>query len=165
MVAALEGAAEAAGERTLEALYLKHGPAARRLAYLMTGDHQLSEDLAQDAFIRASGRLGHLRSREGFDAYLRKTVVNLVRMHFRRHRLERTRFVPAEVRAGRDLDAEHDLRAALLTLPLRQRAAIVCRYYLDLNDEDSAELLRCRRATVRSLIARGMQTLRGTLEA
>jgi DNA-directed RNA polymerase specialized sigma24 family protein len=48
----------------LEALYLCHGPAALRLAYLLTGDRELSEDIAQEAFARGAGRLSSLRNAE-----------------------------------------------------------------------------------------------------
>ena len=46
------------------------------------------------------------------------------------------------------------------TLPERQREAIVCRFYLDLPDEDIAALLDCRTPTVRTAIHRGLAKLR-----
>ena len=52
------------------------------------------------------------------------------------------------------------MRTALLSLPQRQRAAIVLRYYEDLHESEIADLLRCRPATVRSLVARGLEALR-----
>ena len=70
-------------------MYLTHGSAALRLAFLLTGNRALAEDIAQDAFARMAGRLAHLRDPAAFGAYLRQTVVNLVRMHWRRERLER----------------------------------------------------------------------------
>src|SRR5437763_10570377 len=70
-------------------LYLLHADAAVRLGYLLTGDRALAEDLVQDAFVRLAGRLVHLRDPGAFDAYLRRTVVNLSRSHFRRKKVER----------------------------------------------------------------------------
>src|SRR2546427_8888668 len=70
-------------------LYLRHADDAVRLAYLLTGDRGLAEDLVQDAFVRLTGRLVHLRDPGAFDAYLRRTVVNLSNSHFRRKRVER----------------------------------------------------------------------------
>src|SRR6266581_3277559 len=70
-------------------LYLQHADAAVRLAYLLTGDRALAEDLVQDAFVRLAGRLIHLRDPGAFDAYLRRTVVNLSHSYFRRKRVER----------------------------------------------------------------------------
>jgi RNA polymerase sigma factor (sigma-70 family) len=58
-------------------------------------------------------------------------------------------------------EAMHD---ALLHVPHRQRAAIVLRFYQDLSDVHTAEVLRCSAGTVRSLVSRGMKTLRTELE-
>ena len=63
-----------------------------------------------------------------------------------------------------DVATYDSLRSALLRLPLRQRAALVLRYFEDLPDTTIAELLRCRPATVRSLVARGLEALRTTPE-
>src|ERR671923_931917 len=81
--------AEADGGRLGE-LYLRHADDAVRLAYLLTGDRALAEDLVQDAFVRLAGRLVHLRDPGAFEAYLRRTVVNLSNSYFRRKRLERS---------------------------------------------------------------------------
>lgn len=152
---------EVSADGRMAELFLRHGHEAKRLAYLMTGNMALAEDLAQDAFLRACGRLAHLRDPDKFPAYLRKTVVNSVRMHYRRHASSDLPLGEGVAAApGADPDAMMDMRAALLNLPQRQRAAIVLRYYADLPDDESADILRCRRATVRSLIARGMETLR-----
>src|SRR2546428_6235029 len=70
-------------------LYLRHADDAVRLAYLLTGERALAEDLVQDAFVKLAGRLVHLRDPGAFDAYLRRTVVSLANSHFRRKRLER----------------------------------------------------------------------------
>jgi RNA polymerase sigma factor (sigma-70 family) len=57
----------------------------------------------------------------------------------------------------------HAIVGALGRLSPRQRAAIVLRYYEDLSEDAIAQIIRCRPATVRSLIARGMQALRSDL--
>jgi RNA polymerase sigma factor (sigma-70 family) len=48
-------------------------------------------------------------------------------------------------------------------LPERQRAALVLRFFEDLTDEESAAALGCRVGTVRSLISRGLATLRAQM--
>ena len=63
----------------LAELYVRYADGAVRLAYLTTGDLALAEDLVQDAFVRLAGRLVHLRDPGAFEAYLRRTVVNLSR--------------------------------------------------------------------------------------
>jgi RNA polymerase sigma-70 factor (sigma-E family) len=149
-------------------LYVRHAPEGIRLAFVLTGDRALAEDLVQEAFARLVGRLRHLRDPGAFGAYLRRTIVNLATSHFRRRRverayLERSATAPeAETSANEELDATmHD---ALLRLPERQRAAIVLRFYEDLSDGQTAEILRCSPGTVRSLVSRGMTTLRSELE-
>src|SRR4051794_1566428 len=76
----------------VEALYREHVPGARRLAYLLTGNRELAEDLVHDAFIRAAGRLRQIREPEAFGAYLRRAVVNAVRSHYR-HQAVADRYV------------------------------------------------------------------------
>ncbi|HET9673014.1 MAG TPA: SigE family RNA polymerase sigma factor [Actinomycetota bacterium] len=145
-------------------LYARHAPGAGRLAYLLTGDRHLAEDLTQEAFVRAFGRFRDLRRPDAFEWYLRRTVVNLSRSHFRRRRTERD-FLAAQPRREPATPAadptEHDaMWRTLQTLPPRQRAAIVLRYYEDLTDAQVAETLRCPVGTVKSLIHRGLERLR-----
>jgi RNA polymerase sigma-70 factor (sigma-E family) len=147
----------------LSDLYRAHAPGATRLAYLLTGDQAAAEDLVQDAFVRVAGRLAHLRHPDAFDAYLRKTIVNLNRMQFRRKRVEhrylqRHHEIPTST-AG-ELDEVEALRRSLQRLPQRQRAALVLRFYVDLPDPETADILGCSPSTVRSLVARGLSALR-----
>lgn len=84
----------------LAALYEAHAPEAARLAYLLTGDRALAEDVVHQAFVRLLGRFRDLRHPEAFRAYLRTTVVNMTRSHFRRRRVERA-YVEREGRRQR----------------------------------------------------------------
>ncbi len=157
----------AEGDR-LEMLYAAHAPDAARLAYLLTGDRALAEDLVQEAFARLVGRLRHLREPHAFGAYLRRTIVNLATSHFRRRRVERAYLERVarrrEVETTPNSELDERMYEALLGLPKRQRAAIVLRFYEDLSDVQAAEILRCSAGTVRSLVSRGMKTLRSELE-
>jgi RNA polymerase sigma-70 factor (sigma-E family) len=150
----------------LAELYARHADESLRLAYLLTGDPALAEDLVQDAFVRLAGRLLHLRDPGGFHAYLRKTIVNLSRSYFRRRAVER-RFM--ERQAGPpaiepdDLSERERIRRALAALPMGQRTAIVLRYFEDLSEAQTAELMRRNPAAVKSLVSRAMGTLRTTL--
>jgi RNA polymerase sigma-70 factor (sigma-E family) len=146
-------------------LYLGHADAAVRLAYLLTGDRDLAEDLVQDAFVRLAGRLVHLRDPGAFEAYLRKTVVNLSNSYFRRRRIERNYEVRArgglsDAAPGHPIEERAALAAALRTLPQRQRAAIVLRFYEDLSEAQTADVIGCRPGTVKSLVSRGLEALR-----
>jgi RNA polymerase sigma-70 factor (sigma-E family) len=147
-------------------LYARHATEALRLAYLLSGDPALAEDLVQDAFVRLAGRFLHRRDPEGFHAYLRTTVVNLVRSHWRRRAVER-RFIerqggPQAVEAP-DLSDQDGMRRALMELPVRQRTAVVLRYYEDMSEAQVADLMHCGTGAVKSLVSRGMTTLRANL--
>ncbi len=154
---------------TLAQCYARCASEGVRLAYLITGDRALAEDLVQDAFVKLTGRLVHLRDAHAFDAYLRRTIVNLANSHFRRRKLER-RWL--EHQAGQrealsgvmsealDVSVKDQLKEALMSLPLRQRTAVVLRFYEDLSEAQTAELMRCRPGTVKSLVSRGLERLR-----
>ena len=153
----------------LAELYVQHAPAALRLAYMLTAHRELAEDLVQDAFVKLAGRFLHLRRREAFDAYLRRMIVNQFLSHLRRKRLERAYVARQGGTAepsgtGFDLGERDEMWQALQRLPERQRAALVLRYYEDLSERDAAEILRCSIPALKSLVARGMETLRGMVE-
>ena len=154
-----------AGDR-LEALYLRHGPEAIRLAYLLTSDRQLAEDIAQEAFVRVAQRLTALRSADSFRWYLRRTVVNLANSQLRRRRVERahfTRLVSFAVTAGvntPDIVTKQAVRGAIEQLSPRQRAVVVLRYYEDLTDQEIASALGCPVGSVKSALHRAAAVLR-----
>jgi RNA polymerase sigma-70 factor (sigma-E family) len=169
MIAAVgDHVAGGASADRLGVLYEAHAADALRLAWMLTGDRTVAQDLVQDAFVKMAGRLAHLRHREAFGAYLRVTVVNLARMRGRRLKVEREYLArhQADLREPHrdpDVAATETLRQALDRLPFRQRAAIVLRFFEDLPDDVTAQVLGCRRTTVRSLIHRGLGTLREDL--
>lgn len=168
MMQADVGDARIEGGRLAE-LYRWHARDGVRLAYLITGDRDLAEDLVQDAFVRLAGRLLHLRDPGGFEPYLRRTIVNLANAHFRRRKVER-RYLEQqktkrpEVGPGPDISTREAMRSALLGLPTRQRTAIVLRFYEDLSEAQTAELMGCRPGTVKSLVSRGMSKLKTRTE-
>lgn len=156
----------------LEELYRQHAPKMIGFAYLLTQDRGQAEDLVQDAFVKVAGKIRSLRDPEAFEAYLRRTVVNLHTSALRRKKLEREHLrqeasaLPATrtpATSQPDLGDRDELRVALHTLPARQRAAIVLRYYADLSERQAANELGCSEAALRSLVLRGMETLRGQI--
>ncbi|HEV8682606.1 MAG TPA: SigE family RNA polymerase sigma factor [Actinomycetota bacterium] len=150
----------------LGALFADHAPNAIRLARRITGDRVLAEDLVQEAFVRLAARFPDLRDPGAFGGYLRTTVTNLARSHFRRAKLERT-YVEQEARGGQVTgwvpESHLELRDAIMRLPPRQRAAITLRYYEDLPVAQVADVLGCPAGTVKSLASRGIGRLRREL--
>jgi RNA polymerase sigma-70 factor (sigma-E family) len=158
-------AAETTASGRLEALYVEHAPAALRFAYYLSGDPEQARDLVQDAFVRVAGRFSYLRRPDVFDTYLRRTIFNLHNSRLRRLRLERaylaqeaSRPRPGAEEAGA---VERDeVWHAILELPDRQRAAIVLRFYEDLSERESAEIVGCSVGALNQLVARATTTLR-----
>ena len=146
-------------------LYQQHAAEAGRLAYLLTGDVELARDLVQEAFLKMLGRFHDLRNPDAFHWYLKKTIVNLVRSHFRRKQVERAYLERTHGRppAEPDADTRQDLWTALLGLPAQQRAALVLRFYEDFTETRTAEALNCPVGTVKSLVSRGLARLRKEL--
>jgi RNA polymerase sigma factor (sigma-70 family) len=150
-------------EVRLDRLYRAHAPAALRFALMLTGERELSEDLVQEAFVRVAAKLDSLREPQAFAAYLTRAVANLAKSHFRHQQVvarhERSVDVSALVVLPADV-ASDELLVALRRLPMRQRAAIVLRYYNDASHEDIARTLDIPIGTVKSLLSRGLAKLR-----
>jgi RNA polymerase sigma-70 factor, ECF subfamily len=161
---ARRGAATAEPKRLAE-LYERNAPGALRLAFLITSDPELAQDITQEAFVRVAGRFRYLRSPSAFDAYLRRTVVNLCNSHFRHQRvvraaLEREAGLATRPVEDPDPGLRDQLRRALHRLPARQRTALVLHYYEDLSEEQLANAMGCSVSAARSLVAHGKETLR-----
>lgn len=161
---ARRGAARAEPSGLAE-LYERNAPAAVRLAYLITSDPELAQDITQEAFVRVAGRFRYLRAPEAFDIYLRRTVVNLCYSYFRHQRvvraaLEHEASLATQMVDEPDVSLREQLRTALHHLPPRQRTALVLHYYEDLSEEQLADAMRCSVSAARSLVAHGKETLR-----
>jgi RNA polymerase sigma-70 factor (sigma-E family) len=147
-------------------LYLALIPDAVRLAYLLSGDHALAEDIAHEAFLRVAARRRRLRDPNAVAGYLRRTVVNEVRSRRRSlaRRLAREKQADAWRQIGPSavdqVEQRMDLVEALQRLPLRQRTAIMLRYWMDLSDAQIADTMGCPVGTVKSCLFRGLESLR-----
>jgi RNA polymerase sigma-70 factor (sigma-E family) len=142
-----------------EELYRREYEAMRRLAFLLIDSDELGEEAVHDAFAKVYERWARL-DRPG--AYLRTCVVNRCRDLQRRRRVARER-TPRPAPITTDLGAD-EVVDALAKLPMRQRAALVLRYYEDLPEADIAEALGVRPGTVKSLVSRGLDQLREVIE-
>lgn len=131
---------------------------------LYLGDAGVAEELANEALLRAVDRWPEVRAMASPEGWVHVVAFNLARSRFRR--------IAAERRAHDRLDRartsvpDHDpaeameVRAALMRLPLRQREAIVCRYYLDLSAADTAAAMRCSPGTVKVHLRTALAALR-----
>jgi RNA polymerase sigma-70 factor (sigma-E family) len=137
-----------------------------RTALALTGDRGQAEDAVQSAFAKAYASWQRVRRTEHPEAYVRRMTVNEVLAVRRRAwwRAERSGPTPEPTdqrRAEDDAVADRtDLWEALLSLPPRQRAVLVLRYYEDLSEQDIADVLGCSRGTVKSQASDALSTLR-----
>jgi RNA polymerase sigma-70 factor (sigma-E family) len=156
---------EPAHDDQLERLLSERGPQLLRTAVLLTGSQHDGEDLLQAALERV------IRQRRRVDgsleAYLRRTLYNLAADGWRRNGAWVSK-LPL-VRASQpvtvpDLADVVDLRDALIRvlhqLPPRQRAVIVLRYWEQLTEAETAEVLGCTDGTVKAAASRGLRRMR-----
>jgi RNA polymerase sigma-70 factor (sigma-E family) len=151
----------------IDALYREHSRSAYGLAFVLTRDPALAEDLVHDAFLAVTAKRRQLRDPAAFGGYLRRAVVNAAMSAHRRRRVA-TAFVSRGPDAGEPVGADpattvthaQTLAAALAGLPERQRMAIVCRFYLDMSEAQTADALACRPGTAKALVSRGLAALR-----
>jgi RNA polymerase sigma-70 factor (sigma-E family) len=153
---------------TFEEYVRQRGPALVRLAVLLVGHRQLAEDLVQEVLARAYARWDRVVRADHPDLYLRRMLVNAHTSWWRRRSSHEMVGLPDREEAGLGaIDTEIVERDALwrviCTLPRRQRAVVVLRYYEDLDDVAIAEILDCSPVTVRTHVMRALGTLRERL--
>ncbi|WP_182376497.1 SigE family RNA polymerase sigma factor [Nocardioides sp. WS12] len=129
-----------------------------KLGRALTGDDQRGADLVQDALERTLLRWKRVDDPE---AFVRRAMVNRSVSVWRKVRRER----PLTDRgdggpSAADRPFDHELLAAVRRLPPRQRAVIALRYYEDLTEAQTAEVLGCSVGTVKSQAHRAMAALR-----
>ena len=145
-----------------EAYVVARGDALHRTAYLLTHDHALAEDLVQTALVKAWAAWGRINAEP--DPYVRKVMVNTFATWWRRRWTgERpTGELPdsATPDHGDDVATRAGLVEALARLPRRQRAVIVLRYFEDLTEAQTADVLGISVGTVKSQASKALAALR-----
>lgn len=156
-------------ERELDRFARAHATALLRFATVMAPAGVDAEDLVQECLVRVAPRLGHLDD-EAAVAYSRRTITNLVTDEHRR-RIRWLRFTTATGEPPRPVSTEEQMTeqdfvvGLLRSLPARQRAAVVLRYWAGMTEAEIAVTLSCRPGTVKSLISRGLGALRHHVDA
>jgi RNA polymerase sigma-70 factor (sigma-E family) len=162
--------AEWDAERAVTALYGTHYRPLVRLSALLVRDVGTAEEVVQDSFVAMHASWRRLRDTDKALSYLRQSVVNRSRSVLR-HRVVVDRNAPkppplapsAEQGAIAELERSAVV-SALRRLPVRQREALVLRYYCDLSEAQIASTMGISRGAVKSHTARGMSSLRAVLE-
>ena len=146
------------------ALYQAYATGLVRMAMLMLADQQAAEDVVQEAFLGLYRRWGTLTDPTKALTYVRSSVLNGCRTVLRK----RSRRLPPSYRepdaesaeALALLGEEHrEVLAALRRLPARQREAVVLRHCLGLSENETAQVMKISKGTVKSASSRGIATL------
>lgn len=158
----------------LEALAAEVGPLALGIACRMLGDRASAEDALQDAFLQAYRGLAGFRGDSSLRTWFLKILVNCCTRHRRIWR--RWTAIQDQLSLGSESESEQirseggdpalrdRLRAAVMDLPHRQRAAFVMRYTQDLGIAEIAEIMDCAPGTVKATIHKAVIKLRRELD-
>jgi RNA polymerase sigma factor (sigma-70 family) len=174
--AALAERARRGDERAFEELVRMYQAISFRTAYLLTGSTADAEDAAQVAFVKAWTALPRFRRGAPFKPWLLRIVAN--EAHNRRRSASRAAGLelrataaqppgdaaPSPEGAALGRERRDALLAAVGRLDERDRDVLTCRYFLELSEEETAQVLNVRRGTVKSRTARALARLRAEVE-
>jgi RNA polymerase sigma factor (sigma-70 family) len=157
-----------------EPLVLANQEAVFRLAYLLLGDPDDAEDVAQETFLRAWNHLGRFDRTRPLRPWLLSIAANLAR----NRRRSAGRYVAALTRAFRneqpvqpgveEKNVQHtearDLWKAVQTLSTADQQIVYLRYFLELSVAETAGVLQIAEGTVKSRLNRALEKLRAVID-
>jgi len=156
-----------------EPLVQTYQQAVFRLAYLLLGDPDDAEDIAQETFLRAWNHLKRFDPTRPLKPWLLSITANLSR----NRRRSAGRYLAALTRAFRDEPAPasveekstqymeaNDLRKAVQTLNEPDQQVVYLRYFMDLSVAETAEVLQVAEGTVKSRLSRALEKLRAIVK-
>jgi RNA polymerase sigma-70 factor (sigma-E family) len=138
-------------------------PSLLRTAYLLTGDRHTAEDLVQTALAKLYLSWDKVQRQESVDGYVRRILVNEHNSLWRRPWKKRettTSELPEQAAPATSGGRDDALWELVQTLPRKQRAAVVLRYYEELSEAETAEVLGVSVGTVKSQTSRALAALR-----
>jgi RNA polymerase sigma-70 factor (ECF subfamily) len=159
-------------ERAFEELVRAYQGIAFRAAYLLTGSAADAEEAVQTGFVKAWSALGRFRRGAEFRPWLLRIVAN--EAHNRRRSAQRRESlvlraarpdasggaVPSPEATALEDERRQELLDAVNRLDQRDRDVLACRYFLELSERETAEVLGVRHGTVKSRTARALERLR-----
>ena len=154
-----------------EQLVDEHQSMVFSLAWRMTGDRGLAEEIAQDVFLELDKHLGKIESAAHACFWLRRVAINRSADALRRRKVRQMdHWVEMEDHHGIRVEERTSALGARLeqlmaTLPERQRAVLVLRYQEDLTPEEIAVTLEMPVNTIKSNLHRGLKLLRAMAES
>lgn len=143
---------------TFEAFYAGAAQDATRLAWLLTSSREDAQDVVQEAFVGLFRRWADVQNPA---AYLQRSITNGAAGTHRRRSSTSARLVALRQHQSRSgLSAPEYLADMIEGLPHRQRAVVVLRYYLQLQDREIAAAVGMPVGSVGPTLARALVRLR-----
>lgn len=166
--------------KALEFLVRKYQVKAVRVAWLITQDRKLAEDVVQAAFIRVYQRIDQFDSQRTFAPWFMRSVVNAAVKASQKL----SRQISLDDKVNGDIswadlladpapepgelaeraDLQEAVQNALQQLSPEQRAVIVMRYYLEMSENEMSELLDAPPGTVKWRLHAARKQLRVLLQ-
>ena len=134
------------------------------LLSLHTGERPVAEELAQDTLVRVHQHWGRVSAMENPSGWAYAVGLNLARSWWRRRHAERRALArlgrPDVFAAAEEPASALALRSAVAALPVRQRTALLLRYFADLSIAETAKRMHCAEGTVKSLTSQAIAALK-----
>ena len=151
---------------TFGTFFREHYGRLGKAMFLLTGDADEAEDLAQDAMVRVCERWDRVASMGSPEGYLYRTAMNLYRGRLRRASVRlRRRTVRSDVDPLEAAEDRGDIGRLLRSLPAGQRDALILVEWLGLSTEDAASILGIKPGSVRARVSRAKAALRSEQSA
>lgn len=161
-------------ERAFEELVRTYMKWAYTLAYRLSGEHFLAEEISQDAFVALHQNIRSFRQESTLKTYLSKIILNLWRQYLRKKYREMKFTDTLKRRSGgsnRDnlIEVENDdlkekINDAITTLPLKQKEIFILKHLEGLKISEVAKIIGCREGTVKAHLFKALVNLRKKLE-
>lgn len=163
------GEAVSLGTDSFSEFYVRQWQPVVGLGYVLTGNRWVAEELAQEAFLAASGQWDRVSAMENPGGWVRRVVANRAVSWFRRRGAERRALARVgNLGVDRDLGVHAEIAevwAAVRKLPRRQAQVIALVYFDGMRLGEASELMGCSRETARTHLKRGRRTLAARLGA
>jgi len=159
---------------SFDLLYEKYRNTALHTAYLITGNHSLSEDIVQDTFVKVYLHCRELKNDSGFKAWMMQILVRTAYRSGKRAGREvpdeeavqkaDTGGVSSSLEQVLALERAKTIMEAVRALPIRQRSVVILYYYQEYRIAEIAKIVGCREGTVKSRLHTAKRQLRRMLK-
>jgi len=143
------------------------------LAYRLSGEHFLAEEISQEAFIALYQSIGRFRQESTLKTYITRIILNLWRQHLRKRYREKrfTEVLQGKMKGGNNLmdkvendDLKARIDCAIATLPPKQKEIFILKHLEGLKISEVAEIVGCREGTVKAHLFKALMNLRKQLK-